>query len=127
MFKIYNSNAISRTERMKNAVIMGSIATVACLLITTGLKFFGLAFDIIYVGYGFLIGYAIQYFGKGVHLQFSILGVGLAVVAVLISDLIYAGFDLEVLKLIISTFDVFSIVYRGAALVMAFRYARLVG
>lgn len=124
MFKIYNSKAISRTERFTNAIFVGVLASLLCIGVTFLMNYLEY-FTIVYVGYGLIIGYAIQYFGKGVHLQFSLLSIGLTAFVIIFSDLLFLGFNFSGLIPFLLN-DLSGIIYRAIGLYLAFRYARLV-
>lgn len=94
MYKVYNKRALSRNERFLNAVLYGSGATIL-LTIAYGLlsSILHIEFSVVYIGFGYAIGYVIQRYGKGVQIQFSILGAVLAVLCFIFGDMIsYFGF-----------------------------------
>ena len=78
MKKVYIKNALSTKDRMQNAIVSGGVAGVLCLAICLILfKVFGFYLPYIYLGAGYLIGLAIQKFGKGVQPKFSVLALGI--------------------------------------------------
>lgn len=92
--KIYNTKALTRNERMVRGIIAGLIAAIGCgLILGYVLQFVEITFNIMYLAVGYGVGYAIRTYGKGVQVQFSILGAVLTFVGLLIADVIgYFGF-----------------------------------
>ena len=129
MFKIYNTKALTRQQRFKNAVVVGAAAFVLFLVIWfVILKVFGVYFPLLYVAFGYGMGYAIQKFGKGVQMQFSILSVGLMLVLILICDMMAFGSVGRLLQLFAEagTTALFELGYRALALYFAFINARVI-
>lgn len=89
MLKVYNKQALTRNQRFQKAVLYGGAATIASIIayaiISSILPF---QLSLLYVGFGYGIGYVIRTYGKGVQPRFSILGAGLAVLCFLIGDAI---------------------------------------
>ena len=89
MYTIYNKRALTRNERFIKALIYGGLATLGMALvygIVSSITPF--EFSIVYVLFGYGIGYVIRTYGKGVQPRFSILGAGLALLCFLIGDAI---------------------------------------
>lgn len=128
MLKVYNKTALTRQERMKNALLFGILAAAVCVGIQMLLiHVFTVYFDVIYVGFGLGIGYAIQYFGHGVQKRFSVLAVILTLIAILICDLsAYPASSLVYLLTKMGFDSLLSVIYRVAGLVLAWRYARII-
>jgi len=129
MFKIYNTKAITRQQRFKNAIVVGAAAFVLFLIVWfVILNVFHVYFPLLYVAFGFGMGYAIQYFGKGVQIQFSILSAGLTLLLVLVCDLMAFGSISRLLGLFAEagTTALFEIGYRVLGLYLAFTNARVV-
>ncbi len=94
MYKIFNSQAITRQQRFSRAILVGSV-TAFVLAIVYGFisSLMHIEFSIAFVGMGYAIGWVICNYGRGVQLQFSILGAFLAAFSFMIADLIaYFGF-----------------------------------
>lgn len=89
MYQIYNKRALTRNERFINALLAG-IATTIGLTIAYGLfsTLLRFEFQVVYLGLGYVIGMAIQKAGRGVQIQFSILGAVLAVICFIFGDMI---------------------------------------
>jgi len=89
MLKVYNRRALTRNQRFVKALLYGGGATVASIivyaLISSILPF---ELSLLYIGFGYGIGYVIRTFGKGVQPRFSILGAVLMAICFLIGDAI---------------------------------------
>jgi hypothetical protein len=87
MLKVYNKQALTRNQRFQKALLYGGAATivsiVAYVFIASILPFES---SLLYIGFGYGIGYVIRTYGKGVQPRFSILGAVLAVLCFLIGD-----------------------------------------
>ena len=127
MFKIYNKNAITRKQRMQNAVICGSIAAVLCMAVMIFVfGMIGVYVPLLYVARGYVISWAIRKFGHGVQIQFSILAVILTARVIVITDFIIFGSIQNVLALYSGGINaLWNIGYRAAALILAFQNARI--
>ncbi len=92
MLHIYNKNAVTKNERFIRGCIAGIISSLI-LAILYGIisSYLFITFEIFYVAIGYGIGYAIQNFGRGVQLRFSILGAICAVCCFLLADMISVG------------------------------------
>ncbi len=129
MFKIYNTKAITRQQRFKNAIVVGAAAFALFLIVWfVILNVFHVYFPLLYVAFGLGMGYAIQYFGKGVQIQFSILAAGLTLLLLLVCDLMAFGSISRLLGLFAEagTTALFEIGYRALGLYLAFTTARVV-
>lgn len=127
MFKIYNKNAITRKQRMQNAVICGVLAAVLCtvvLVFVFGMT--GVYVPLLYVARGYVISWAIRRFGHGVQIQFSILAAVLTAAVIIITDFTVFGSIQNVLILYTDGINaLWNIGYRAAALILAFQNARI--
>ena len=109
MFKIFNTNAISKHQRFTRALLVG-IPTSLILAIVYGLiqRALPIEFEIAYIAIGYAIGYVIKEYGHGVHLRFSILAVVLTVLCFSLSEtLSYVSFNFVIthpIQIIISIF-----------------------
>ena len=126
--KVFNTRALTRKQRFSKALLVG----IGCAVIAAGILIlmayqFGLYMSLLFVAVGFGIGMAIQYFGRGVQVQFSLLAAGLTLAVIAVVDYFCFGITgtLEIL-----TQDginsLWEIGYRAAALYLAYRYARVV-
>ena len=127
MFKIYNKNAITRKQRMQNAIICGALTAVLCtvvLIFVFGM--IGVYVPLLYVARGFVISWAIRKFGHGVQIRFSILAVILTALVIVITDFIVFGSIQNVLTLYSGGINaLWNLCYRAAALIRAFQNARI--
>lgn len=129
MFKAFNKPALTRRQRFTKAIIFGSLITLLITIVNIVLiKVFHLYFVILYLPIGLAIGNAIQYFGKGVQIQFSILAAALTVLCILVCDMVAFGFDISYyLTSYTGGYDtLFAIGYRVAAVYFAYNSARVV-
>lgn len=130
MLKIYNPKAITRNERFQNAVVVGLGVTVAVTVLyvaITRLTHIYIPALLALGGYG--IGFAIQKYGRGIQLRFSYLAMGLALVMIIVCDLLTlpGGFKGIIANLSGVGFDsLWNIGYRALAVILAYRYARIV-
>lgn len=95
MMKVFNSYALSSKQRFTRALIIG-IASALGLGIAYGLitRILPIRFSIIDVGIGWLIGQAIQKYGRGVQPKFSILAGICALFSFLLAEIIHVvGFN----------------------------------
>ncbi len=92
--KIYNTRALTRNERMVKGLIAGIIAAIGCgIVLGCILRVVDITFNIMYLAVGYGVGYAIRTYGKGVQVQFSIMGAILTFISLMIADVIeYVGF-----------------------------------
>ena len=127
MFKIYNKNAITRKQRLQNAIDCGSIAAVLCtvvLVVVFGML--GVYVPLLYVARGYVISWAIRKFGHGVQIQFSIQAVVLTAAVIVITDFTIFGSIQNILSLYSGGINaLWNIGYRAAALILAFQNARI--
>lgn len=124
MLKLYNSGAVTRQQRFGNAVLVGVLAAAGCIAVMVILgRFLEFYEDLLYVGAGYLIGWLICRYGKGVQIQFALLAVGLTLAVIVISDVIILGPE-NILPAI--QFDpLFSIGYRVVACIIAWQTSRI--
>lgn len=89
MYKVFNSNVLSKNARF----IRGLLAGLGCSLILAVLygaisKILFIEFSAAFIGIGYLIGEAIKKFGRGVKIEFSIMGALLTLLCIVVADLI---------------------------------------
>ena len=124
MLKVFNKAALTRKQRFSRALLVGCVVmAVLTAIMALIILHYGIYIEIALVGIGFCIGYAIQYYGKGVQIQFSILAAVLTVASILICDFCAYGGIGGILQMI--SLDIFGIIIRVAAVVLAYRYARI--
>jgi len=129
MLKIFNKPALTRRQRFERAIIVGVAAAVLAIAINAFLIYeVGYILSVAYIAYGFGIGYAIQYFGKGVQVQFSLLAAGLTILVIIVGDLMAFGSFAGIIG-VLSQFgsgSIWEIGYRIAGIVLAYLNARIV-
>ena len=129
MLKVFNTPALTRRQRFGRALAAGSAAALAGVgLLVLIMEVFGFHTSLLYIAIGFGIGYAIQYFGRGVQLQFSLLAAGLTAAVMLVGDLLWYGSPAAILAVFtqFGTDSLLELAYRLVAGYLAFRYARVV-
>lgn len=139
MFRVYNSFALNSKQRFIRACLFG-IPTAIGLGVGYGVlsRFMPITFSIIYVGIGYVIGYVIQKYGRGVQPKFSYLAGGLALLSFILSDIVrYYGFNLgyNLLSQIIaivsqvylgSLYGLINLAFIAWGVIMAYNTARIV-
>lgn len=113
MLKVYNKRALTRNQRFVKALLYGGAATVAAIIayaiISSILPF---ELSLLYVGFGYGIGYVIRTFGKGVQPRFSILGAVLMAICFLIGDaIVMAGWSVLLNPVALVTFTLNNLGY----------------
>ena len=89
MLKIYNSNAITRQQRMNNAILFGVGAALVCAIILWVVSnVIGVYMPVLFIPAAYLISWLIRRYGRGVQIQFSLLAVGLTARVIIITDLL---------------------------------------
>ncbi len=98
MVTVFNSGALEKKENLFRGFIAGFVASILCAVAfgafmhtTRSLYYF------IYIIIGFIIGRAMQHFGNGVTLKFSLVAVALFIFSFLLSTsvLIFLDFSSE--------------------------------
>jgi len=139
MFRVYNSFALNSKQRFVRACLFG-FPTAIGLGIAYGIlsRFMPITFSIIYVGIGYVIGYVIQKFGRGVQPKFSYLGGGLALLSFILSDIVrYFGLNLgynlfsQIIAIVSqvylgSIYGLINLAFIAWGVIMAYNTARIV-
>ena len=127
MLKIYNRNAITRGQRMNNAILFGTAAVIVCCIILWVVSnVIGVYMPVLFIPAAYLISWLIRRYGRGVQLQFSLLAVGLTALVIIITDL-FTFHNLQTILLLFTngTSGLWNIGYRAVALILAFQNARV--
>ncbi len=142
MYKIFNTNAITKKQRFNRALLCGSIAAVVLGLVY-GIfsSLIHIEFSIVYLAIGYAIAKVVLEYGKGVQVRFSVLAAVLCVVSIFIGDMI-SMFGLEFLLVpqlygtILSVYlrsllamdisSLLGLLFRAGGVYMAYIYARVV-
>ena len=110
--KIYNTRALTRNQRFTNALLVGIAASILCgIVLGYVLRFLPITFEIFYLGVGYVVGYAIRTYGRGVQPRFSILGAVLTLVAILMADCVRFAGIFGILNIDVWMFAVMSNIY----------------
>jgi hypothetical protein len=89
MLKVYNKRALTRNQRFVKALLYGGAATVAAIIVYVIISsILPFELSLLYVGFGYGIGYVIRTYGKGVQPRFSVLGAVFAILLFVIGDAI---------------------------------------
>lgn len=122
MFDLFKRPALTRKQRFEKAIIVSiTVALVGSLLRIAIFKYMNFDSGLLYIALGWLIGYSIQFFGKGVQIQFSILAAVLTALSIFVCDLLlYNGIQ----SLIIVYSSIYVVIYRLLAIYVAFYFAR---
>lgn len=87
--KVYNTRALSRNQRFKNALLFAIPSTLGiALVLGFALRLMPIQFEIMFLAVGYAIGYVIRTYGKGVQTRFSVLGAVCCFVAIVMADAI---------------------------------------
>lgn len=140
MFQLFNTNSLSQQQRFVKALIVSVVATlVMSVVLGLIMKAVGMQLSLAYLAVGYGLGRLVQYFGRGVQVRFSVLAAVSCLVCILLTGYI-AAFGLNILNLaawklyfLIYSYlftgeisSIISLLYRVAAVYLAYRYARVV-
>jgi hypothetical protein len=142
MLKVFNTRALSANQRFTKALLYG-IPTALGLGIAYGIlsSLLSVEFSLAFVGIGWLIGWVIRTYGRGVQVKFSILAAVMAAVCFILADLVsYFGlnvflYPLEVVSILpqwiagyfATDFNaLLGLAFRAFGIVMAYQNARIV-
>lgn len=145
MFQVFNKGALTRHQRMTRAILFGTLASLA-LCVVYGLisSMMSIEFSYAFVAMGYAIGLVIQKTGRGVQIQFSILGAVLAALTFIFADLIawfgfsvftsmdYLMFGLRTWVSVLMDFSMggvsglLSLLFRAFGVVVAYQNSRIV-
>lgn len=142
MIQIFNTHALTSQQRFTRAIIAGTIGAIVIAVVYGALmQYIRIESSLLLIAVGYGIAMVVQKAGRGVQQRFSILGAVLCVFAILISDIISNfGFSallnpaiwptcfalLLKMYLSISFYSLLGIVFRAAAVAVAYQYSRIV-
>ena len=138
--KIYNTRALTRTQRFQKAVLFAIPSTFGiAIVLGFALRLMPIQFEIMFLAVGYGIGYVIRNFGKGVQARFSVLGAVCAFSAILMADAIaLAGIGgmlnpmiwmfviMSYFSTLGSLWGILGILFRIAAISVAYEQSRIV-
>ena len=94
--KVYNTSTLNNKQRFVKAIIVGIMAPIACAFAYGIVDYLlPLHVPLLYVAMAFAIAYAIQRFGHGVQLRFSILAIACFVLSLILGYFVYYTFLFE--------------------------------
>lgn len=127
MLKIYNRNAITRQQRMNNAILFGVGAAIVCAIILWVVSnIIGVYMPVLFIPAAYLISWLIRRYGRGVQIQFSLLAVGLTARVIIVTDLLtFHNLQMILLLFTNGANGLWNIGYRAVALILAFQNARV--
>ncbi|MDE8255722.1 hypothetical protein PT226_08255 [Erysipelothrix rhusiopathiae] len=135
--EIFNTRSLTQKQRFNVALLVGLVSAVV-LGIVSGIFRNKIAnFSLVIVGVGYLIALAIQKFGRGVQIKFSIAAALFTFLAIVMSDVVtvmgIAGlFDLSSYQIIFKyaaqneIHSVLWIAYRLLAIYISYNYSRII-
>ena len=142
MIQIFNTQALTSQQRFTRAIIAGSISAIVIAVVYGALmQYIHIESSLLLIVVGYGIAMAVQKAGRGVQQRFSILGAVLCVIAILIADLItyfgfsallnpaaWPAFSTALLRMYLnaSIQSLLAIVFRAAAVAVAYQYSRIV-
>lgn len=142
MIQIFNTQSLTSQQRFTRAIIAGTVgAIVIAVIYGAFMQFIHIESSLLLIAVGYGIAMVIQKAGRGVQQRFSVLGAVLCVIAILIADMItHFGFDglfnlagwpiyfklLLQMYLGLDIHSLLSIVFRAAAVAVAYQYSRIV-
>lgn len=142
MIQIFNTHALTSQQRFTRAIIAGTIGAIVIAVVYGALmQYIRIESSLLLIAVGYGIAMVVQKAGRGVQQRFSILGAVLCVFAILISDIISSfGFSallnpaiwptcfalLLKMYLSIEFYSLLGIVFRAAAVAVAYQYSRIV-
>ncbi|MDE6475477.1 MAG: hypothetical protein K2L08_01305 [Erysipelotrichaceae bacterium] len=96
MFSTSNTHFLNNRQRLWRGIIFGSLTAILCAILLTWITLMThTKFSILYLLVGVIIAYSIRFFGKGVTIQFSILGGILTFLSILLTEIfIMHGFSI---------------------------------
>ena len=143
MIQIFNTHALNSQQRFTRALLGGIVGSIVIgLIYGIFMQFIHIESSLLLVAVGYCVGMVVQKCGRGVQQRFSVLGAVLCVLAILIADMVtYFGLSslitpalwpsylqtlLQHIYLAASLSSVLSIVFRAAAVGVAYQYSRIV-
>lgn len=135
--EIFNTRSLTQKQRFNVALLVGLVSAVV-LGIVSGIFRNKIAnFSLVIVGVGYLIALAIQKFGRGVQIKFSIAAALFTFLAIVMSDVvtvmgIVGLFDLSSYQIIFKyaaqneIHSVLWIAYRLLAIYISYNYSRII-
>lgn len=135
--EIFNTRSLTQKQRFNVALLVGLVSAVVLGFISGIFRNKVANFSLVIVGVGYLIALAIQKFGRGVQIKFSIAAALFTFLAIVMSDVVtvmgIAGlFDLSSYQIIFKyaaqneIHSVLWIAYRLLAIYISYNYSRII-
>ncbi|AGN25064.1 hypothetical protein PT250_03670 [Erysipelothrix rhusiopathiae] len=135
--EIFNTRSLTQKQRFNVALLVGLVSAVVLGIISGIFRNKVANFSLVIVGVGYLIALAIQKFGRGVQIKFSIAAALFTFLAIVMSDVVtvmgIAGlFDLSSYQIIFKyaaqneIHSVLWIAYRLLAIYISYNYSRII-
>ncbi|UPU38358.1 hypothetical protein MX850_06460 [Erysipelothrix sp. Poltava] len=135
--EIFNTRSLTQKQRFNVALLVGLVSAVVLGIISGIFRNKVANFSLVIVGVGYLIALAIQKFGRGVQIKFSIAAALFTFLAIVMSDVVtvmgIAGlFDLSSYQIIFKyaaqneIHSVLWIAYRLLAIYITYNYSRII-
>ncbi|QDE01902.1 hypothetical protein [Erysipelothrix rhusiopathiae] len=135
--EIFNTRSLTQKQRFNVALLVGLVSAVVLGIISGIFRNKVANFSLVIVGVGYLIALAIQKFGRGVQIKFSIAASLFTFLAIVMSDVVtvmgIAGlFDLSSYQIIFKyaaqneIHSVLWIAYRLLAIYISYNYSRII-
>lgn len=135
--EIFNTRSLTQKQRFNVALLVGLVSAVVLGIVSRIFRNKVANFSLVIVGVGYLIALAIQKFGRGVQIKFSIAAALFTFLAIVMSDVVtvmgIAGlFDLSSYQIIFKyaaqneIHSVLWIAYRLLAIYISYNYSRII-
>ncbi|AYV35328.1 Uncharacterised protein [Erysipelothrix amsterdamensis] len=135
--EIFNTRSLTQKQRFNVALLVGLVSAVVLGIVSGIFRNKVANFSLVIVGVGYLIALAIQKFGRGVQIKFSIAAALFTFLAIVMSDVVtvmgIAGlFDLSSYQIIFKyaaqneIHSVLWIAYRLLAIYISYNYSRII-
>ncbi|AZK43608.1 MULTISPECIES: hypothetical protein [Erysipelothrix] len=135
--EIFNTRSLTQKQRFNVALLVGVVSAVVLGIVSGIFRNKVANFSLVIVGVGYLIALAIQKFGRGVQMKFSIIAALFTLLAIIISDVVtvmgIAGlFELSSYQIIFKyaaqneIHSVLWIAYRLLAIYISYNYSRII-
>ncbi|WP_323616454.1 hypothetical protein [Erysipelothrix rhusiopathiae] len=135
--EIFNTRSLTQKQRFNVALLVGLVSAVVLGIVSGIFRNKVANFSLVIVGVGYLIALAIQKFGRGVQIKFSIAATLFTLLAIVMSDVVtvmgIAGlFELSSYQIIFKyaaqneIHSVLWIAYRLLAIYITYNYSRII-
>lgn len=126
------------TKQFYKVLLLGFIIAPVLGILSGYIRMFVIKHDIVLIAVGLGVSYAVREIGKGMTLKFSLLAVGITLVAIILSDIVTTSgiLGLASIDAYLDYFGIFFnggdlltvlwLIYRGIALYVAYVYARVI-